>query len=64
MFGDSWSPDSVWEYFKLLEKNEYIPLSPDHGYSGWLETNTIPVPIILQPKFLGAYVVMHPFDLF
>ncbi|KAI0031547.1 hypothetical protein K488DRAFT_30986, partial [Vararia minispora EC-137] len=32
LFGDSWSLDNMWEYFKLIEKNEYIPLSPDHGY--------------------------------
>lgn len=54
MFGDSWSLDSIWDYFKLIEKNEYIPLSPDHGYGGWMVTNTVSVPIILNPQFLGV----------
>ena len=39
LFGDSWSLENVWEYFKLIERNSYILNSTEHGYSGWLGTN-------------------------
>ncbi|KAL1686506.1 hypothetical protein GGG16DRAFT_117829 [Schizophyllum commune] len=39
LFGDSWSLENIWEYFKLIERNSYILNSTEHGYSGWLGTN-------------------------
>lgn len=51
----SWSYDNMWEYFKDIEHNLYIPpLDPDHGYTGWLKTNVNPLLDALDPMFLGT----------
>jgi len=44
----------MWEYFKLLERNHYIPNSPDHGYNGWLDTNMNPLGIFADPALAGT----------
>ncbi|KAH9906369.1 hypothetical protein F4778DRAFT_644640 [Xylariomycetidae sp. FL2044] len=46
--GDSsWGPDSMREYFKKMEKNQYLSLDiTGHGYDGWLATETAPLSIV------------------
>ncbi|KAL1752828.1 hypothetical protein FB107DRAFT_277338 [Schizophyllum commune] len=48
MFGSSWSLDDVWEYFKLIERNLYIPNSTEHGYNGWLATKGLDEAILAR----------------
>ncbi|KAL1680111.1 hypothetical protein EV122DRAFT_276531 [Schizophyllum commune] len=48
MFGSSWSLDNVWEYFKLIERNLYIPNSTEHGYNGWLATKGLDEAILAR----------------
>lgn len=43
-------------YLKLIENNHYSPNDPDHGYNGWLHTNTNPAPELLDPKYLGSSI--------
>ena len=36
----SWAPNKMRNYFKKLEKNEYLPSSlVGHGFGGWLKTS-------------------------
>ncbi|KAL1704681.1 hypothetical protein EV121DRAFT_291132 [Schizophyllum commune] len=42
------SLDSVWEYFKLIERNLYIPNSTEHGYNGWLATKGLDEAILAR----------------
>ncbi|KAL1716590.1 hypothetical protein EV715DRAFT_293071 [Schizophyllum commune] len=48
MFGSSWSLDNVWEYFKLIERNLYIPNTTEHGYNGWLATKGLDEAILAR----------------
>ncbi|KAK2689258.1 hypothetical protein QWA68_011503 [Fusarium oxysporum] len=37
---DSWQPDNMRQYFKRLERCEYLPNgTPGHGFTGWLGTD-------------------------
>ena len=60
MFGSSWSLDSVWEYFKLIERNLYIPNSTEHGYNGWLATKGLDEAILA--RFPGESPRLTPFS--
>nr|GAT54416.1 choline dehydrogenase [Mycena chlorophos] len=65
MFNDSsWSRDSMQDYFKLVEKNEYLLEllnSRDHGFDGWLEVTALPYLnllhnlTILDPQLLSIF---------
>ena len=48
--GDStWSAENMRKYFVKLENNAYtLPLSPNHGYDGWLGIETAPLTIPLE----------------
>lgn len=54
----TWSYDNMWEYFKRIEHNLYLPPpNIDHGYTGWLKTNLNP-PILDIPQFSGAFFLL------
>ncbi|KAF7323451.1 Choline dehydrogenase [Mycena chlorophos] len=65
MFNDSsWSRDSMQDYFKLVEKNEYLLQllnSRDHGFDGWMEVTALPYLnllhnlTILDPQLLSIF---------
>ena len=53
----SWAPANMRNYFKKLEKNQYLalPIIPGQGYNGWLQTETAPLTIPLgDPKLLSV----------
>ncbi|KAF7323320.1 Choline dehydrogenase [Mycena chlorophos] len=62
MFNDSsWSRDSMQDYFKLVEKNEYLLQllnSRDHGFDGWMEVTALPYLNLLHnlnPQLLSIF---------
>lgn len=63
--GDSsWAPDNMRNYFVKLENNNYLPpLSPGHGYSGWLHTQEPPLDLVLKDDQLLDMVMGGAFAL-
>ena len=57
--GDSsWNPDNMRKYFVRLEDNSHVlPLTPGHGFKGWLDTETAPLTIPLKdPQLLSLFL--------
>ncbi|KAJ0162550.1 Oxygen-dependent choline dehydrogenase [Colletotrichum tanaceti] len=51
----SWSADNMRSYFVRMENNRYLlPGDSDHGYDGWLSTETAPLRLaLLDPQLLS-----------
>ncbi|KAM5343759.1 hypothetical protein ACJ41O_012296 [Fusarium nematophilum] len=46
---DSWGPDNMRQYFKILERCEYLPNdSAGHGFTGWLGTSLADLTLALR----------------
>ncbi|KAH8426537.1 GMC family oxidoreductase [Aspergillus melleus] len=57
--GDSsWSADNMRKYYKRLENAGYVlPLTPGHGYDGWLHTDVAPISLVLQDPQLISLIL-------
>ena len=54
----SWEPSKMRNYFKKLEKNEYLPASVvGHGYGGWLRTSLTSLSLVVEDQKLLSLII-------
>jgi choline dehydrogenase len=55
---DSWAPNAMREYFRRMEKAEYLPIGiAGHGFSGWLKTSVTSLTLVISDFKLLSLVV-------
>jgi choline dehydrogenase len=55
---DSWEPSKMRNYFKKLEKNEYLPNSViGHGFGGWLKTSLTSLSLVVEDQKLLSLII-------
>ncbi|KAJ5807835.1 hypothetical protein N7474_009104 [Penicillium riverlandense] len=52
----SWAPNNMRKYFINAERNNYLSLSPGHGYNGWLQTEEAPLTLVLEDTQLLSMI--------
>lgn len=52
----SWAPDAMRKYFVNAERNNYLSLSPGHGYNGWLQTEQAPLSLVVEDTQLLSMI--------
>lgn len=54
----SWAPNKMRNYFKKLEKNEYLPSSlVGHGFGGWLKTSLTSLSLVVEDQKLLSLIL-------
>jgi len=55
---DSWEPSKMRNYFKKLERNEYLPNSViGHGFGGWLKTSLTSLSLVVEDQKLLSLII-------
>ena len=54
----SWAPNKMRQYFKKLEKNEYLPSTlVGHGFGGWLKTSLTSLHLVVEDQKLLSLIL-------
>lgn len=55
---DSWAPNKMRDYFKKLERCEYLPNTlAGHGFSGWLKTSLTSLSLVVEDQKLLSLIL-------
>lgn len=55
---DSWAPNKMREYFKKMEKCEYLPNTLlGHGFGGWLKTSLTSLALVVEDQKLLSLIL-------